>query len=236
MGTRAHMNRCGWIAACGPCFKWPPGAPGVLARQLRIGAIGVSPPYEQMVDWCVDHVSSGPLVPQLKQTNVLSLDLLACIIWNVAKSMNAATAAQSNNNNMSDEWGHDSVQSAKVGTPLGTRCRAINNAGFRGRPAGLRRQAPGSGAPPGHGLPRPTGPGRPRPAGGPGRPRPAGGCETLAGHGLPGRRGHARPRPARVLRGPAGLAQAVAYWARAGLLAGPVPWLKQVQERRRLRP
>eukprot|EP00962_Isochrysis_galbana_P057052 scaffold29241_cov79-Isochrysis_galbana.AAC.1 len=38
---------------------------------------------------------------------------------------------------------------------------------------------------------------RPRPTG-PGRPRPAGGCETLAaGHGLPGRRGHAaRPRPA----------------------------------------
>jgi len=42
--------------------------------------------------------------------------------------------------------------------------------------------------------------------------------------------------PARVLRGPAGLAQAAAYWARAGLLAGPVPRLKQVQERRRLRP
>eukprot|EP00962_Isochrysis_galbana_P055813 scaffold27601_cov130-Isochrysis_galbana.AAC.4 len=51
---------------------------------------------------------------------------------------------------------------------------------------------------------------------------PAGGCETLAGHGLPGRRGHARPRPARVLRGPAGLAQAAAYWAGQAAACGRV--------------
>eukprot|EP00962_Isochrysis_galbana_P050700 scaffold22064_cov112-Isochrysis_galbana.AAC.1 len=93
------------------------------------------------------------------------------------------------------------------------------------------------GAPPGHGLLGFCGglPGSRRPwPTGPGRPRPAGGCETLVGHGLPGRRGPARPRPARVLRGPAGPAQAVAYWAGAGVLAGLVPWLKQVQEPRRL--
>eukprot|EP00962_Isochrysis_galbana_P027987 scaffold8823_cov162-Isochrysis_galbana.AAC.1 len=103
--------------------------------------------------------------------------------------MNAATAAQSNNSNMSDEWGHDSVQSAKVGTPLGTRCRAINNAGFRGRPAGLRRQAAA--------------------------------CPACREAVL--RQATACTRPARLLRGPAGLAQAAAYWAGQATACGRVP-------------
>eukprot|EP00962_Isochrysis_galbana_P020924 scaffold6142_cov110-Isochrysis_galbana.AAC.3 len=99
--------------------------------------------------------------------------------------------------------------------------------GFRGRPAGLRRQAAacreaacirgllGFCGGLGSHRPRPTWPGR---------PRPAGGCPTLAGHGLPRRQGRARPRPARVFRGPpAGLAQAVAYWAGQAAACGPVP-------------